>query len=151
MAPVHRQSRLGQLYSRWAAFKVEDLFSRKKEPGPRRTIFINEDLPDDYRDARGRVKQEHVYATNQVITSKYTLITFLPRNLLEQFRRIANVPMVYIVLVFAFALPPPPSIHPAAPSSPTPVVISDDIRFSMRYNWTRGGWEAPRAFMVLSA
>jgi hypothetical protein len=30
-------------------------------------------------------------AARQVITSKYNLITFLPRNLLEQFRRVANV------------------------------------------------------------
>jgi len=48
-------------------------------------------LPDDYHDARGRVKPEHVYSSNQVITSKYTVVTFLPRNLLEQFRRVANV------------------------------------------------------------
>lgn len=27
----------------------------------------------------------------QVKTSKYTLVTFVPRNLLEQFRRVANV------------------------------------------------------------
>jgi phospholipid-translocating ATPase len=42
------------------------------------------------------VKKDHVYTTNQVVTSKYTIITFLPRNLLEQFRRIANV---YVSLI----------------------------------------------------
>ncbi|PPQ86909.1 hypothetical protein CVT25_009795 [Psilocybe cyanescens] len=102
MAPVHRQSRIGQYYAKWAAFKVEDLFSRKKEPGPRRTIFVNENLPEDYHDARGRVKPEHVYATNQVITSKYTVVTFLPRNLLEQFRRIANVFFLAIAILQFF-------------------------------------------------
>ncbi|XP_076104563.1 phospholipid-transporting ATPase ID-like isoform X1 [Mytilus galloprovincialis] len=30
------------------------------------------------------------YANNYICTSKYTLITFLPKNLLEQFRRLAN-------------------------------------------------------------
>jgi phospholipid-translocating ATPase len=78
-------------YAKLAAFNVEDLFVKKKEPGPRRTIYINEDLPEDYHDQKGRVKPEHVYATNQVLTSKYTIITFIPRNLLEQFRRVANV------------------------------------------------------------
>jgi len=84
-------SRIAIWYAKLAAFKVEDLFSRKKEAGPRRTVFVNENLPDDYRDHRGRVKPEHVYSSNQVITSKYTIITFLPRNLLEQFRRVANM------------------------------------------------------------
>ncbi|EDR03224.1 uncharacterized protein LACBIDRAFT_155569, partial [Laccaria bicolor S238N-H82] len=87
---------------KFAAFKVEDLFARKTEPGPQRTIFVNENLPDDYRDHRGRVKREHVYATNQVITSKYTIITFVPRNLLEQFRRVANIFFLGIAILQFF-------------------------------------------------
>ena len=31
------------------------------------------------------------FVSNQVLTSKYNLITFIPRNLLEQFRRVANI------------------------------------------------------------
>lgn len=91
MAPAHKQSRIVGWYDKVAAFKVEDLFSRKKEAGPQRTIFVNENLPEDYHDAHGKVLPDNVYATNQVITSKYTIVTFLPRNLLEQFRRIANM------------------------------------------------------------
>lgn len=30
------------------------------------------------------------FQNNYICTSKYTLITFLPKNLLEQFRRLAN-------------------------------------------------------------
>lgn|SRR5882762_972576 len=82
-------------FSRWygkvAAFNVESLFSRKRPAGPPRSVSINENLPDDYFDHKHRPKKEHIYVSNQVITSKYTIITFLPRNLLEQFRRIANV------------------------------------------------------------
>ena len=74
-----------------SSFSIEDLFVRKRPPGPPRTIFINEPLPEDYYDKKHKVLQEHQYASNQVITSKYTLITFLPRNLLEQYRRVANV------------------------------------------------------------
>jgi phospholipid-translocating ATPase len=72
-------------------FKIEDLFSRKKVAGPPRTIHVNESLPADYLDPKGKVKLAHTYPSNQVITSKYTIITFLPRNLLEQFRRVANL------------------------------------------------------------
>jgi len=92
MAPtIRHQLGIAAWYAKFAAFKVEDLFSRKKVPGPPRTIFVNENLPETHFDARGKVEPEHIYATNQVITSKYTLITFLPRNLLEQFRRVANM------------------------------------------------------------
>lgn len=52
---------------------------------------MNENLPEEYIDHQGSVHKEHIYATNQVITSKYTILTFIPRNLLEQFRRVANV------------------------------------------------------------
>lgn len=78
-------------WRRITSFSVEDLFSTKRPPGPPRTIYVNQPLPTDYLDHRGRVKREHVYNSNQVVTSKYTIITFLPRNLLEQFRRIANL------------------------------------------------------------
>jgi phospholipid-translocating ATPase len=87
-------------FSRWyqkvAAFNVESLFSRKRPPGPPRSVFINENLPEAYFDQKHRPKKEHIYVSNQVITSKYTIITFLPRNLLEQFRRIANVCVLLI-------------------------------------------------------
>lgn len=82
---------IGAWYDKVAAFNVENLFVRPRQPGPPRSVRVNEDLPKDYFDPKGRVKKEHTYFTNQVITSKYTVVTFLPRNLLEQFRRIANV------------------------------------------------------------
>ncbi|KAF8912154.1 phospholipid-translocating ATPase [Gymnopilus junonius] len=103
MAPRH-QSRIAQWYDKFAAFKVEDVFARKRVPGPQRTIFFNENLPEDYLDHKGRVKPEHVYSSNQVITSKYTLITFVPRNLLEQFRRVANMFFLGIAILQFFSI-----------------------------------------------
>ncbi|KAJ7667947.1 phospholipid-translocating ATPase [Mycena polygramma] len=78
-------------YKRVGDFKIEDLFSRKKVASPPRTVHVNENLPLDYHDPKGKIKPAHIYPSNQVITSKYTIITFLPRNLLEQFRRVANI------------------------------------------------------------
>ncbi|KAF7337884.1 Phospholipid-transporting ATPase [Mycena venus] len=78
-------------YRKVADFNVESLFSRKRGQGAKRTVYMNQKLPQDYYDSKGKIKPDNVYTSNQVITSKYTLITFLPRNLLEQFRRVANV------------------------------------------------------------
>eukprot|EP00741_Cyanophora_paradoxa_P014287 tig00020780_g13779.t1 len=47
---------------------------------PFRTLHINDSLKND----------EHRFRDNSVKTSKYTVITFLPKNLFEQFRRAAN-------------------------------------------------------------
>ncbi|KAF8630439.1 hypothetical protein AX17_005416 [Amanita inopinata Kibby_2008] len=103
---MSRLTRCGKRFSGWyaklAAFNVEELFVKKKQPGPRRTVYVNEDLPAEYLDHKGRVKPEHVYATNQVITSKYTVITFVPRNLLEQFRRVANIFFLGIAILQFF-------------------------------------------------
>ena len=97
---VHK-SKFALAYDKLASWKVESLFIKRKQPGPPRTVFINEDLPPDYFDHKGRIKKEHLYNSNQVITSKYNVVTFLPRNLLEQFRRIANV---YVVLSIAMII-----------------------------------------------
>lgn len=37
--------------------------------------------------------------SNRVRTTKYTMLSFLPRNFLEQFRRVANIYFVFIVLL----------------------------------------------------
>ncbi|KAH9043367.1 phospholipid-translocating P-type ATPase [Lactarius pseudohatsudake] len=85
-----------------SSFSIEDLFVRRRPPGPPRTIFINEPLPESYFDQKHRVLKEHQYNSNQVITSKYTLFTFIPRNILEQFRRIANVFFLIIAILQFF-------------------------------------------------
>ena len=44
------------------------------------------------------------YVRNKVRTSKYTLITFLPKNLLEQFRRVANIYFLALVILQLFSI-----------------------------------------------
>ncbi|KAG6872613.1 hypothetical protein C0995_008358 [Termitomyces sp. Mi166 len=101
MAPASFRA-LANAYNKLAAFNIENLFVRRREPGPRRTVFLNENLPAEYHDAKGRVKPEHVYCTNQVLTSKYSILTFIPRNLLEQFRRVANIFFLAIAILQFF-------------------------------------------------
>ncbi|TFK63348.1 phospholipid-translocating P-type ATPase [Pluteus cervinus] len=95
-------NRFAGWYTKLAAFNVETLFVRKREPGPPRTIYVNENLPEGFRDQKGKVTKDHVYVTNQVITSRYTVLTFIPRNLLEQFRRIANIFFLAIAILQLF-------------------------------------------------
>ncbi|KAF9014178.1 phospholipid-translocating ATPase [Cyathus striatus] len=109
-------------YGRLVAFNIESLFSRKREPGPPRTIFVNEKLPEDYRDPKGRVKPEYVYTANQVITSKYNVITFVPRNLLEQFRRVANIFFLGIAILQFF--PKFSTISPGVAILPLIIIIA---------------------------
>lgn len=53
-------------------------------------------------DKKGRVLSVHKSPSNQNVTSKYTIITFLPRNLFEQFRRIANIFFAAIAILQFF-------------------------------------------------
>ncbi|KAJ3528331.1 hypothetical protein NMY22_g9457 [Coprinellus aureogranulatus] len=157
---MKKQSKITQWYNRFADWKVEDLFSKKRDPGPRRTVFINENLPEDYTDHQGRVHKQHIYATNQVITSKYTILTFLPRNLLEQFRRVANVFFLFIAILQFFSKFS--TISPGLVILPLLIVLSitaakdayEDVKrhqSDRRVNFTRvrvirgGGWANPNA------
>ncbi|KAF5390550.1 hypothetical protein D9757_002774 [Collybiopsis confluens] len=104
MASNGHDAGLRAFFRRISDFKLEDLFSRKRPPGPPRSIFINQPLPDDYFDAKKRLKKQFVYTTNQVISSKYTLVTFVPRNLAEQFRRVANIYFLGIAILQFFPM-----------------------------------------------
>ncbi|EEB99942.1 hypothetical protein MPER_00245 [Moniliophthora perniciosa FA553] len=60
------------------------LFKPRKAPVLPRTVHVNESRPLD-------MGEDVVFSSNQVITSKYTLLTFLPVNLAEQFKRFVNI------------------------------------------------------------
>jgi len=85
-------------------FDIAKVFTPPPPPLRPRNVYVNVGVPEEYfTTRRGKRKhlREHRYATNQVVTSKYTVLTFLPRNLLEQFRRIANMyvfPLFYRIV-----------------------------------------------------
>ncbi|KIJ69189.1 hypothetical protein HYDPIDRAFT_144965 [Hydnomerulius pinastri MD-312] len=117
-----RQSKLSVYWDKLQSFNVESLFARSRGPGTPRTVYVNLNLPDSFFDQKGKPKKEHVYSTNQVITSKYTIITFLPRNLLEQFRRIANIFFLFIAILQFF--PEFSTISPGLVLVPILIVLS---------------------------
>ncbi|KAH7107578.1 phospholipid-translocating P-type ATPase [Auriculariales sp. MPI-PUGE-AT-0066] len=98
----HQRARARGWWTKLVEFDVAKLFARRRPPGEERTVFVNTDLPPDALNAKGKLEKKHMFATNQVLTSKYTIITFLPRNLLEQFRRIANVFFAAIAILQFF-------------------------------------------------
>ncbi|KAJ1665757.1 phospholipid transporting ATPase [Coemansia sp. RSA 1646] len=66
------------------------------EPGEERTVHVNIPLPASAFDARGRPQQ---YPANQIRTAKYTVLSFIPKNLLEQFRRAANIYFLFLLIL----------------------------------------------------
>ncbi|XP_070539119.1 phospholipid-transporting ATPase IF-like isoform X5 [Ptychodera flava] len=67
--------------------RVADALGVSSPPPPeQRTVFVNHKRPPDT--AEEFVLQK--FPSNRITTSKYTAWNFLPKNLFEQFRRIAN-------------------------------------------------------------
>lgn len=64
----------------------------------RRNIYVNMKLPSSEYDEKGR-QINHQYATNLVQTAKYTPINFIPKNLFEQFRNVANLYFLFLVIL----------------------------------------------------
>jgi len=85
-----------------ANFKPAKLFGRKKGSGVGRSVYINTALPEEFFDKKGKLLKETRYSSNQNVTSKYTILTFLPRNLFEQFRRVANIFFLAIAILQFF-------------------------------------------------
>lgn len=101
---------------------LEFIFTRKRKPSPPRSIYINEPLPDEFRDKKGRILKSRMFYSNQNVTSKYTILTFVPRNLLEQFRRVANCFFLFINILQFF--PQFSTINPGLVMLPLIVVLA---------------------------
>lgn len=86
-----------------AAFKED--YSQIGGPGFTRVVFCNKSELEDGATS---------YVDNYVSTTKYTLVTFFPKSLFEQFRRVAN---------FFFLLVGCLSFTPLAPYSAVSAII----------------------------
>ncbi|CAH1759985.1 12143_t:CDS:2 [Entrophospora sp. SA101] len=68
----------------------------------KRRIYVNIPLPTEELDQYGEPKTSFV--GNKIRTSKYTLLTFIPKNIFEQFRRVANMYFLFIFILQLFPL-----------------------------------------------
>ncbi len=73
---------------------------RKMKPKKRRNVYVN--VPPPHSELRHNGDPAVVYPRNKVRTSKYTIATFLPRFLFEQFRRVANIYFLGLVILQVF-------------------------------------------------
>ncbi|UZJ52914.1 hypothetical protein CBS101457_002234 [Exobasidium rhododendri] len=70
----------------------------KKTPAKRRNVYLNI-APTSPNEVKKNGDPLARYPRNKVRTSKYTFVTFLPRFLSEQFRRLANIYFLVLVLL----------------------------------------------------
>ena len=85
-----------------------------------RYIYVNKPLPASLNNNKGRPLQ--TFVSNKVTTSKYTLLTFIPKNLYEQFRRVANFFFLLIAVLQFF--PEFVTIYPLVAALPMIIITS---------------------------
>jgi phospholipid-translocating ATPase len=132
------------------------MFSRLKFWNPKtqlnaRQVYVNEPLPSAKLDKHGNPKQK--YVSNKVITSKYSILTFIPKNLYEQFRRVAN--FFFLLLVVLQWFPEFATIEPVVAALPMFIIMGitsikdgfedfkrhvTDKSVNNRKTWTLGNW-----------
>ena len=67
-----------------------------------RTVYYNLPLPEDKLDEDGL--PEIVYPRNKIRTTKYTPLTFFPKNILFQFHNVANIYFLIMLILGAFQI-----------------------------------------------
>lgn len=123
-AAPEEPGKFGSAYARFkeVGLNPELLFQKKRAPPRPRSVFFNEPLPDTYFDKKGKPSGDVTYATNQVLTAKYTVYNFLFKNLLEQFRRVANI--FFAVLCVLQFFPQFATINPIVAMLPLLAVLA---------------------------
>lgn len=79
-----------------------DTFEIKNRENEFRSIYFNLPLPDDMLDEDDMPILE--YPRNKIRTTKYTPITFLPKNIMLQFNNFANIYFLILVIMGAFQI-----------------------------------------------
>ncbi|XP_071921511.1 probable phospholipid-transporting ATPase 4 isoform X1 [Coffea arabica] len=96
------------------------------QPGFSRVVFCNQ--PELHK-----IKPQK-YPSNYVSTTKYNFMTFLPRALFEQFRRVANL---YFLLGAALSIPKLAPFSPASMITPLVFVVGISMLKEAIEDWSR--------------
>ncbi|XP_062463592.1 phospholipid-transporting ATPase VD isoform X2 [Pezoporus occidentalis] len=97
---------------RWARYRWQRLISTEGREGSRPSNSSNKCHQSSKAIGKHRIvipclghfKEEYekvskLYMSNKIRTTKYTLLNFLPRNLFEQFHRVANLYFLFLVVL----------------------------------------------------
>lgn len=95
-------------------------------PGYSRIVFAND--PDCFEAANLN------YGSNYVSTTKYTIATFIPKSLFEQFRRVANI---YFLISACLAFTPLAPFSSVSAVLPLVVVIGATMVKEAVEDWRR--------------
>lgn len=78
-------------------YRMGNFFDKSNKSGPKtRTITPNHTKPADLPPtAKGH--PNYNFKSNRIRTTKYSLLTFVPKNLFEQFHRFANLYFIFVV------------------------------------------------------
>ncbi|XP_046454878.1 phospholipid-transporting ATPase IF-like [Daphnia pulex] len=71
--------------------------STRRNAAPNRFIFVGNAVPQNANPPAEYDRQN--FTDNEIVSSKYTALNFLPKNLFEQFRRIANFYFLCIAII----------------------------------------------------
>ncbi|KAF9584354.1 hypothetical protein BGW38_006772 [Lunasporangiospora selenospora] len=77
--------------------RADTKISLRKSKKDSRRVFVNIPPPPQFLDNKGQPK--FTYGSNRINTAKYTVLTFLPKNLFEQFRRVANMFFLFMAII----------------------------------------------------
>eukprot|EP00124_Ichthyophonus_hoferi_P001420 Ihof_evm9s73 gene=Ihof_evmTU9s73 len=75
------------------------------------------------------------YCDNHISTSRYTVWTFLPVNIFEQFQRVANV--YFLIMVILTLIPQVSSLNPATTAFPLVIVLAISAIKDGADDWAR--------------
>ncbi|BGP51086.1 phospholipid transporting ATPase [Rhodotorula kratochvilovae] len=84
--------------------KQDENEQEKKKKDRRRRGVKEKERRNVYVNVEGIMTDPRGYERNKVRTSKYTLLSFVPKNLTEQFRRIANIYFLALVVLQVFPI-----------------------------------------------
>lgn len=106
---------MGNIFSKKAKEIPDFLIPPPVDPAGKpiaRIVYVNEIENNVY----------YGYKGNMIATNKYNLFTFLPKNLFEQFQRIANI--YFLFLLILMMIPGISALNPASTAFPLVVVLS---------------------------
>ena len=76
---------------------IRDRYDPTNRSAELRFIYYNSPLPDEYLDEEGKPIAQ--YARNKIRTTKYTPLTFFPKNIALQFKNVANVYFLVLIIL----------------------------------------------------